>query len=276
MKKIIYAWLCVVCLFIPVSVNASFVVEEEVEVSSGEINGNQQPQSSPEEPVQQPQIQNEPGTDTDTSGNSTSGQNKTEYIEKKRQQEKTVSVESVPETAETDVTETVIQETEEQTETEQSITELVIPETEIKEQTVTEVEETEENVTETEVKESRTDLKEEKVIKAELKKVSGMLCILIAVVLGIYLFCGQVKLYNLSASHKYTYIGMCRISVKKDCIQIHMPKFLLNRGQTGEYKIVVSNRIVAMRNSKLCVLMLPDHERIEAGQLRKEILFQYE
>ena len=92
MRKIMYIWICVLLVFLPVHVSASFVVEEEVEVSSGDINGNQQPQSAPEEPAQQqPQIQTEPSPSTYTSGNSpnsTVSPKKPEVTEQKKEQEK--------------------------------------------------------------------------------------------------------------------------------------------------------------------------------------------
>ena len=280
MRKIMYIWICVLLVFLPVHVSASFVVEEEVEVSSGDINGNQQPQSAPEEPAQQqPQIQTEPSPSTYTSGNrssSTVSPKKPEVTEQKKEQESTENTET--ENISIEETETVVPETEnvEQPVTEAIETETAVPETEVHEPLETEMAATEENVSDTETAKERSNDNNENIAKADLQRAVGMLCILIAVAGGIYLFYGQVKLYNLSSDHKYSYIGMCRISVKRDCVQIHMSKFLMNRGRSGEYKIVVNNRILKRRSGKMCVLLLPEHERIEAGVLRKEILFQYE
>ena len=140
MRKIMYIWICVLLVFLPVHVSASFVVEEEVEVSSGDINGNQQPQSVPEEPAQQqPQIQTEPSPSTYTSGNrpnSTVSPKKPEVTEQKKEQESTDN---------TDNTETENISIEE--------TEMVVPETENVEQPVTEAMETETAVPETETHE---------------------------------------------------------------------------------------------------------------------------
>lgn len=285
MRKIMYIWICVLLVFLPVHVSASFVVEEEVEVSSGDINGNQQPQSAPEEPAQQqPQIQTEPSPSTYTSGNrpnSTVSPKKPEVTEQKKEQESTENTET--ENISIEETETVVPETEnveqpvtEAIETETAVPETAEPETETHELLETEMAAIEENVSDTETDKERSNDNNENIAKADLQRAVGMLCILIAVAGGIYLFYGQVKLYNLSSDHKYSYIGMCRISVKRDCVQIHMSKFLMNRGRSGEYKIVVSNRILKRRSGKMCVLLLPEHERIEAGVLRKEILFQYE
>lgn len=280
MRKIMYIWICVLLVFLPVHVSASFVVEEEVEVSSGDINGNQQPQSAPEEPAQQqPQIQTEPSPSTYTSGNrssSTVSPKKPEVTEQKKEQESTENTET--ENLSIEETETVVPETEnvEQPVTEAIETETAVPETEVHEPLETEMAATEENVSDTETAKERSNDNSENIAKADLQRAVGMLCILIAVAGGIYLFYGQVKLYNLSSDHKYSYIGMCRINVKRECVQIHMSKFLMNRGRSGEYKIVVSNRILKRRSGKMCVLLLPEHERIEAGVLRKEILFQYE
>lgn len=280
MRKIMYIWICVLLVFIPVNVSASFVVEEEVEVSSGDINGNQQPQSAPEEPAQQqPQIQTEPSPNTYISGNhssSTVSPKKPEVTEQKKEQESTDNTET--ENISIEETETVVPETEnvEQPVTEAIETEIAVPETEVHEPLETEMAATEENVSDTETAKERSNDNNENIAKADLQRAVGMLCILIAVAGGIYLFYGQVKLYNLSSDHKYSYIGMCRVSVKRDSVQIHMSKFLLNRGRSGEYKIVVNNRILKRRSGKMCVLLLPEHERIEAGVLRKEILFQYE
>lgn len=280
MRKIMYIWICVLLVFLPVHVSASFVVEEEVEVSSGDINGNQQPQSAPEEPAQQqPQIQTEPSPSTYTSGNrssSTVSPKKPEVTEQKKEQESTENTET--ENISIEETETVVPETEnvEQPVTEAIETETAVPETEVHEPLETEMAATEENVSDTETAKERSNDNNENIAKADLQRAVGMLCILIAVAGGIYLFYGQVKLYNLSSDHKYSYIGMCRISVKRECVQIHMSKFLMNRGRSGEYKIVVNDRILKRRSGKMCVLLLPEHERIEAGVLRKEILFQYE
>ena len=283
MRKIMYIWICVLLVFLPVHVSASFVVEEEVEVSSGDINGNQQPQSVPEEPAQQqPQIQTEPSPSTYTSGNrpnSTVSPKKPEVTEQKKEQESTDNTDNTEtENISIEETEMVVPETEnvEQPVTEAMETETAVPETETHEPLETEMAATEENVSDTETAKERSNDNNENIAKADLQRAVGMLCILIAVAGGIYLFYGQVKLYNLSSDHKYSYIGMCRISVKRDCVQIHMSKFLMNRGRSGEYKIVVNNRILKRRSGKMCVLLLPEHERIEAGVLRKEILFQYE
>ena len=285
MRKIMYIWICVLLVFLPVHVSASFVVEEEVEVSSGDINGNQQPQSAPEEPAQQqPQIQTEPSPSTYTSGNrpnSTVSPKKPEVTEQKKEQESTDNTET--ENLSIEETEMVVPETEnveqpvtEAIETETAVPETAEPETETHELLETEMAATEENVSDTETDKERSNDNNENIAKADLQRAVGMLCILIAVAGVIYLFYGQVNLYHRSSDHKYSYIGMCRISVKRECVQIHMSKFLMNRGRSGEYKIVVSNRILKRRSGKMCVLLLPEHERIEAGVLRKEILFQYE